>query len=76
MEGKEEELIIPIVNSHEIETARGLLQGMVDLAGNIQRTWLEENGFLAVPVESGEHFNEADIQHISQALSAEKYTDC
>jgi hypothetical protein len=63
----EERHIIPVKGEKEVQQALALIGDIVEDPSHLNLDWLSINGWAAVPVESGGHFQEREAEWFSAA---------
>src|SRR5260370_34164388 len=68
--------LIPISDLVEVRNLQDLIKPMLGPPAHIGQTWVKHNNWIAVPVESGCHFDDNDAKLLAQAMQSAGFTSC
>lgn len=60
-----------ISETNEISRVESLMTTVLEPSGYLDMNWIEENNWVAVPVESASHFNSQDAERLVYAIKKE-----
>jgi len=60
----------------QIRKLRELIKPMLEPPGHLNTNWLKQNNWIAVPVESGSHFDDDDARLLAQAMQSAGFSSC
>ena len=60
----------------QIRKLQELIRPMLEPPGHIDTKWLKQNKWVAVPVESGSHFNDEDGRLFANAMKSARIDSC
>ena len=69
-------ILQPIADTQGVRQAKGLIADLIDGPWDFNREWLLRNRWVAVPVESSDHFDEDAIGRLSAALQVAGHNEC
>jgi len=72
----EEHPVVPVKDDKEIQQALALIGDVVENSSHLKLNWLLKTGWVAVPVESGGHFQEREAEWFSIATLSLGCNEC